>query len=694
MGVNNKYTRFKIRQGRRMTTVTGQLFTVLVVLVCVLALVCGISALQGMVERHYGMVPAVNDTSVHSNAQPTGTYNIGMGFGDMLSPIELRRILYGQNPAVQHRLPIMLFFYFVGIILFTGVVVSTITNFVRTFGDRYKGGIMRYHWRGHILFLGYSELMVGTLKSVLKSNPHRVVVIAVPENVVHVRQQLSTYLDEQLMSRVSVMKAVRTRRDDLLRCKVHRAHRLFIVGDDHEDAHDALNLQCMGATVGLCLKRKKKVPIMFYLRNQASFLLIQRQEITPSALQRFIPKKDYDEKRVADYLRRYCEPFNFYENMARHLLFGSNLDKTLALDWHNDEDNLFKHPDYRPHLVIIGMTEMGMALAREVAMVAHYPVKQRLLITFVDPKARREMDYYVGRHRALFDLCHYSYRNLDDANKNFSHEPTDGDFLDIEYEFIQAEAAHPELARQLVEWARPDSKELLTLAICGNDSASNMAMALYLPHELYSDQTWVPVWIYQQGDSSLQPFMDHNIYRKFKTFSLYDYGVSTSSAQEYQWARIVAADYDKHCGYNAGSDDDWFAKSQMERWSSLYNALSLIIKLRSIGLLLSRDEAGHFWAMDTRDGHRKHPVVVTQEEQQRLGAVEHQRWMVEKLLCGFRTTSAEQHDAIRAGNTALRKELKQQFVHDDIRPNEQLDAYTQAKDTSPLEALIQSVNRI
>ena len=343
--------------------------------------------------------------------------------------------------------------YIIGLVVFSGVLIATITNMIRTSGERYINGTAHYHFKGHILFLGYDEMMLGTLKHELDKDKECDVVVAVPNDVAAIRNTIYQNIPTELSERVIVIQAVRTKRDDLENVAyVKTVRRIYIIGQSDEDTHDANNLRCLGILVGLCLDVPEKPLCMYYMRNHATFSLMQRQKVEADYLQEYVIP--YDKDKVEEYLGKYCEPFNFHESAARRLLFNLNdYDNTLKPDWHNVDENLTRQPNLQPHLVIVGMTEMGTALAKAALMAIHYPNK-KLKITFVDDNAYDEMYYFIGRYDALFENCKYHYQNLYDPSKDETHEPNDKDFLDIEFEFIQGNVAHPKLKEKILQWAQ------------------------------------------------------------------------------------------------------------------------------------------------------------------------------------------------------------------------------------------------
>jgi hypothetical protein len=159
-------------------------------------------------------------------------------------------------------------------------------------------------------------------------------------------------------------------------------------------------------------------------------------------------------------------------------------------------------------------------------------------------------------------------------------------------------------------------------------------------------------------------------------------------AMEYELAKKVAHTYD----VLYGPERDWSKKSATERWSSLYNALSIIVKLRLAGIELRLSETQK--QLETFNMFDKKPMdsVRLNEEQENLFAcTEHNRWNIEKLMTGFVPTTEEQHQNILTGNMSA-EELKKNFIHDDIRPFEELSKGEQEKDFTLTRALINMIN--
>lgn len=594
--------------------------------------------------------------------------------GRMLSPIPLRDVLEGtDNGKNQGNILAISIAYFIGIVVFSGILVSTITNIFRTIGDHYLNGTAHYRFKDHILFLGYDELMIGTLRNYLNSNNNyiistpkqsnerkrkkRIIVVAVPDHVEIVRNSIYQHLTKNEQKQVMVVQTVCTNVDDLKnRVWVTKAEQIFIIGQSDENTHDAENLKCLGLISALCSKRRPQC--MYYLRNQATFFLIHRQKFLAQQFKQGIENAGlkFNEQTVEEFVLA-SEPFNFYESMSRHLLFGCLTGKECF--------SFTKTTTKRLHFVIIGMSNIGFALARTILMTAHCP-KQRLRLTFVDEDAYKRMQLFIGQHRTFFDNCHYSFLNHENERLSFNH-PAVLPFIDVDVEFVQCSIAHPAIN----DYITPTSDSFLNIMICTDDSPKNMATALYLPRAVLESET--SVWVYQNGYNSMDSFLKHRIYKNIHTFSSNDYYVENRiNSIEWHLARTVAYGYDNRY---ATEITKWHNKQPKDRWSSLYGALSKIISLQAIGK------------------YTDSPIHLTDEEKRILAVTEHNRWNVEKLLNGWTPPTPEQL------TSHAKKELNKDFFQPLIAPYGQLKHLTHIdpdvveKDYTQIEDVTNELNR-
>ena len=604
---------------------------------------------------------------------------------DIFSPVSLRNIPYnGTAVATSPTGEVVLSYrwysslaYAIGIIAVTGLLIAIVTTYLRTLGDRYKSGTLdHYNWNGHILFLGYDELMLGTLRDLCKQD--KKIVVAVPENVEATRSRIKVSLTETESALVEVIQCNETDRDDLQKkACAGKALQVFIIGQPDEATHDATNQKCLDILSEL-IDESNDFTCYIYLRNQATLSLIQRQEFGND-------KKGLIWKRT--------NPFNIYQNIASKLLTGFDSgNQLMTLDYQNHKRNLAVCPQATVHLAILGMTPMGMALAKETLMVAHYPGR-RVKITLVDENAREEMFYFMGRYKELFKCCKSSFLDLDSWKdymppKSINDED---DIVDVEFEFIQGSIAHPSLMKKIESWAK-EEEWIFTLAICTNDSPKNMASALYLPRPLLEGEKAIQVWVYQQGDNSLEEYGGHELYKNLHTFSANEYGANDlQDSIAYLWAEEVAKAYAKASNGNAGTK--WNEMSQYERWSSLNNVRSIITKLRGSGYEIVREgDAFRLWYFGDGKRTRCYSLDFSTEIIDALAETEHIRWNADTLAKGFRPTRPEEHDKIVKDKSQKKEFRKKFFAHDDLRKYAALDDDTKSYDIRMTEAMIQAIN--
>ncbi len=569
--------------------------------------------------------------------------------------------------------------YALGVILLSGVLIPVVTNFLRKTGERYIMGTRdRYHWKGHTLFLGYDDMMLQTLKEALGTGAS--VIVAVPDHVIEVRGRLGGFLLEKELEQVEVVQCGMCDKAELAkRACVKEAARVFLIGQPDDPTHDATNFKSLDVLAEI-INSETQPEVYLYIRNRASFSLIQRQ--------------GYVRENNSN-LHKRTNPFNFYETIAGNLLTGFDRSAELMkLDYHSNSKNLAVCPDADVHLAILGMTEMGMALAREVLMVAHYP-GHKVKVTLVDENAREQMFFFTGRYKDLFKLCHYTFQDLDGEEPASEQAPIEEELLDVSFEFIEGSVAHPKLMKMLEAWAG-DEKQLLTLAICTNDSPRNMAVALYLPRPLVEGENAVPVWVYQQGDDSLKEFMSHDFYKGLRTFSPSEYGrLSLCGSLAVDWAVEVGRVYEQS-SMSSNKGKTWEDMEQYERWSSLYNVRSIIAKLRGLGYELRvGDEGGSRIGITCflNNPPADCPSLeLTYSQIVDLGRTEHIRWMVDTLAKGFRPTTEEEHAKVLC-DKGLKEHLKKTiFAHDDIRPFDQLSPQTAKYDIDMTQAMINAIN--
>ena len=304
------------------------------------------------------------------------------------------------------------------------------------------------------------------------------------------------------------------------------------------------------------------------------------------------------------------------------------------------------------HLVIFGMGEMAEMVTIQAAHVAHYPnyVRNHALrtrITMIDVDAEKKSEEFIRHYQHLFDNSYYRIvKPSEEKSVVRFHKPMyEGkreDFVDVEWEFVEADITNIDVREKLQQWTK-DEKQLLTVVMADRDKDKNAAQTLFLPNELYEHH--IPVYIY--GKQNVQYDVTLPLVRMAKNVNdVYDQCYN-DNFENWQGQIHSSVEID-----HAERDKLWADLSSVKRWSSIYNAMTIPSKMRSIGL--GEDDWEKFYD-------------IPQQDIEILAQVEHNRWNVEELILGYRPCTDEEQDLIAADIEKQKDAFKARKIHYDLR---------------------------
>lgn len=548
----------------------------------------------------------------------------------------------------------------IGSIVFQGLLIATLTNAIQNRAEKVQEGNVRYRFKNHYLILGYNE-SVPTMVSRLCKTGHDIVIV-VSKEVPDCRNNIYDAIGKK--GSVIVLRGNMNSSDDLRSLFVSCAKQVYILGETSNPNRDLLNLDCY-RTITNTINAKVDCYVQIY--KQAIYdMVIHHGE---DDIQHF-------------------HPYNHEELWARKVLVDTgNIYR--KPDYRSDEDNINSKPYKYVHFVIMGFSAMGEAMCREAALLLHYPnfAERRIKskITCIDPNMGQRMQSFIGRHKTLFDCCGYSFYVIDAFGEmtDKSWRPViESDFLDIEFQFIEADLQNMALLQHLETWSNDDN-QLLSIVVCSDSDTYNYQLGHALPQTVYIRN--VPIFLYQR--KQCQDGGSHSMQKNIQTFGYEGIDVTTDSA-EIAWGKYVNYIYNQLYGgdvvatgekMNNAAEELWNNLSIDKRWSNIYNACSILYKLRSIGIENIQQLAS------------KMDILLGNLEV--LSEVEHNRWNIEQLIHGYRPTTSSEHQEI-LNDQSLKKQYKQLFVHDDIRPYCELDENTKDKDRQLIKYLAESIINI
>lgn len=497
-----------------------------------------------------------------------------------------------------------------GIILFSGILVSLVVNYLEQRSNRWKNGELHYSFGSwlnlsqfdYCVVIGGHETSYGLISQLV--HKYNRVIIFTDRNIMLYRSEVESILDNEKLSKKLVFYyGKRNSESDLIHLDVHSSNLkdIYIIGENKcngelEEAHDALNMRCVSVISELLenKKRKEKLNCYVFFENQSTALLFQKKDL------------DVRIKKNINFIA-----FNFYELWAQKVISGYeglNFPSKFPFNNIDKEESLDSELDKHFHIIIIGMTKSGIALALEAARSCHYPnfaasqmeaefgnadnrkasiqkmSNRRTRITFIDTNAKTQEISFKARHPHLYDFCRWK-----SAANNKWNEPQKQDdnslvYTDVEFEFIQANIESSETRKYILSSVN-EPTALVTIASCMSSTPKSFSTIMYLP--LSEDQKRkVNMLVFQPIDSSLVDILPENILSFGKIADTIDLNYihkleSSAKRINYVWSK---KDLFEMSESNNSFDtkieplinEVWQEQTEAKRWSSRYQASAIM----------------------------------------------------------------------------------------------------------------------
>ncbi len=605
-----------------------------------------------------------------------------------------------------------------GIFLLNGLLVTSFIDAINKRKEEWQNGEIRYKKRqlgDFAIVIGANEIVATVIQRLLtevvpgsinnkceKNNDY--VVLQTSRDPKKVRTELASRLTEEQLKKVIIYNALRDSKDELKHLYPMHCTEIYVLGestladggqpvDGGESFHDALNMRCVNIIAEIISEEKDRTGCTSSSRRICKVLF--EYQTTYSIFQ-FSDVSD-DIKKSLVFI-----PINRYESWARKVIvdnfsdgnrensdirytpldgYGITAPKPAIIDEKPLEIPDKEIPDDHVHLVVIGMSKMGVAMGLQAMLQCHYVnyaasrpenrSKRRTRITFIDTNADKEMDFFKGRYENLFQLACYRYFDAEnfDCTKpsvipgtkwvdpmvsgDWNHLSQDGaNFIDIEIEFIKGDIESKGI-RNYLRYISDDKYDprvkssKLTVAICLTKTHQAVAASLYMPIEVYKKAQ--EVWVYQRESAdiiqnlTLQNQKDER-YSKLKAFGML-YSDYLPDRTLYLKSLLVNGAYDfgdpqKPDNLSVNPDkldmaDKTTYKLIRETWSELsldktfsnkYFVDTINQKLRSLNIKENE--------IKSRDGEAFNDL--------NLHIAEHNRWNIQQLLFGYSPCSPEE----------------------------------------------------
>lgn len=409
--------------------------------------------------------------------------------------------------------PVISFF---GMVLLSGVLVTTLGNIVERRVENVACGLVTYRGIGdHYVVIGYGEVTNCLIRDIFRRSAATgggmpKVVVLTSQDVKKVRAQVQSQLADSESESVIIYSGDIESREHIARLNVDRAREVYILGEEEEYGRDSKNLECVRIVRELRGTGRPVLQVNVQFDRPASYSIIQKLPFPDEYVRQ-------DGEQVI-----YFRPFNFFENWAR-LLWGYYRKPEYArLDFVPDGEEasgdcpLRSGTERHVHLVIVGFNRMGRALLLEALRICHFPNydeasgRNKTRVTVVDPR--------MGELLPQFESQYPYVREITD--------------IEVDYCPCRVEDA---AVREMLARSAVDDRELLTVAVCLSDPDMSLSTGLSLPEPLYSrtagdkveNNGRVRILIRQELQKGIGVILDadNDRYRHIKVFGMLTDGI-------------------------------------------------------------------------------------------------------------------------------------------------------------------------
>lgn len=627
----------------------------------------------------------------------------------------------------------------IGYLLISGVLLSLFVNVLQNkVKNIEQGDEPCVPLKGHIVLIGRGSLVVAYLRYLQQKEAqeaaamscilrllHRTckIVLLTEDPVPSIRERLKRDMDERMMKRIIFMHGSRNSTAVLKELSLQKCREIVLLNDTARPDWDDINVETLSALSELLSPENPRPCTLYFERFAAYTLFLELYARCYGHLKRgelIRVERPYREDLMLPGL--IMELKCPYKNWADEVLLASRHHlPTLA-----EKQISYRPMDYCPityhsentvHLVIIGMSRMGMGLAIEAANLLHFPnfVRNKNLktrITLIDAAAEREMSHWRLSAREYFRALDYTCSRMNEDG-SLQRTETHVGWLDTEFHFIQASVESESLQKLMQQIAQED-QTLLTVAVCLQNARQSLSIGLNLPAAFYTPRTIIPepgrpavqaapnILIHQDVSKGVLSLLRDNSRGKYafvRPFGMMD--SPSALAVEADDAPMVAAAMHVTVGKSGDFVSNvaelyqkqvhclWASAPHWLRLSNRYFAAICRTKIRSLGVtdtdILFREETKEEDKQRVADKLEEVRSALSSSVDKELdmatvmGQVEHYRWLAEKFLLGYAPLTAEERRRVQEDEAkkkeerqGIRNQLKAEMKHADIVPYEQL----------------------
>ena len=591
--------------------------------------------------------------------------------------------------------------YFLGLLIFNGIIISVFSNWIAQRKENYTHGLARYPVTGHYVIMGYDEMVPSVIASIFRSDHHAQIFVLSAMSSVIIRERIRKSVPKEYFDQIVINYGHRIARDYYPDIHLEKAKEVYVVGKRSLPNHDAVNVECVESICAYLRDLKEK---------QSCFHTIKRITCVFEDFDTYTSFRTTDIfSDITNELNIEFIPYNDYMSWARRVFVNQSYIGKVDQKEHAYpclcRNGIGLQDEHYVHLVFVGFSNFAVTFANEAANLFHFPnyKNARTKITIIDRNADIEIPIFITRNHHFFEVQPYYYRDYTEKGEKkiqkiisrLKFEGKNSDFLDIDFEFIKGDAFTNEVQGLIEEWAK-DEKQYLSIFLAMTNQRDNFALAMNMPDAVYNNE--IPVFVRQDSSDNFitllqqadtkAPRKGDPEYRKYENGELftkeahgrynhiYPFGMNDTSffADDVSFRRALLINYlyqKADWSTNTFQSQEillatskeailkdaermWKELSVAEKWSNFYFAYSIDYKIQSLRVMQESEQDN-------------------EEILEALSESEHNRWNVEKLLMGYRKPKASEDMYGKSEKIARKlKNNKNLFIHSQIRPYDDL----------------------
>lgn len=611
--------------------------------------------------------------------------------------------------------------YVIGMFVFNGMIISIMTNAIERRVTNHNEGHIHYLKSGHYIIMGYDDMVPSIISDIFRKDNEAYVLMLTSAEVTVIRKKLMKSFTEERMKHIIINYGHRVSAEAYRDIRLESSKHVYIVGNRSKSTHDAINVECVDSIcdylqqpgISDCPKR-----IICVFEDLDTYSAFKTSEIFGRVRKlgiEFVPYNYYSGWAKQVFIKReykdqndptasaYQYPSVYGNGMTSedkkyvHLVFVGTTNFAVAFAMEAAHvlhfPNFINNKKLRTRITFIDRNadkEKDEFIVRN----RHFFEVQSYIY--------RDLTSDNSKTNAVDTRALYFGRKGNYGDGEKYKKGIDYDFLDVEFQFIKGDVFSESVQAEIGQWAcEHNKKQYLSIFLALSNQRENFVMGMNMPDMVYDNE--VPIFIRQdrsdnfvtnlrEADKDIKNDPKKNIYSVVKGRKLveekgkpgryaniYPFGMNETaySADEKSLQRAKLINY-LYCTMssdhkfqslfvlNSMSDEQiwteanehWKGLSVADKWSNLYNAYIIRIKLDTLHAMR---------------GHTCDIESLYDDEAEIMAEIEHNRWNVEKLLMGFRKPHYNEDKYEHPDHAELLTRNKKRFIHHDIRPFDKLN---------------------